>query len=205
MRTTFVAILLALLTLAGVSYGQAIDANLVGNVVDATGAAVPNANIEIQNNATGVKNNTKTNADGQYRFNNIPIGLYNVTATAAGFATSTLKNVDIQLSKTSTANITLQVGSVSTSVDVSEIGAVIDTTTAQLQSNFEARQIVNRVNRELRRVVPEATAFAVMPPSIPGLGTQGGFSFWLQDRSGGNLDFLNQNVHVSTSTYGRGE
>ena len=143
MRTTFVAILLALLTLAGVSYGQAIDANLVGNVVDATGAAVPNANIEIQNNATGVKNNTKTNADGQYRFNNIPIGLYNVTATAAGFATSTLKNVDIQLSKTSTANITLQVGSVSTSVDVSEIGAVIDTTTAQLQSNFEARQIVN--------------------------------------------------------------
>ncbi len=43
-------------------------------------------------------------------------------------------------------------------------------------------------------MVPEATAFAVMPPSIPGLGTQGGFSFWLQDRTGGTLDFLNQNV-----------
>ena len=40
------------------------------------------------------------------------------------------------------------------------------------------------------QVVPEATAFAVMPPSIPGLGTQGGFSFWLQDRSGGSLEFL---------------
>jgi len=61
-------------------------------------------------------------------------------------------------------------------------------------AELEARQIVNRVNRELRRVVPEATAFAVMPPSIPGLGTQGGFSFWLQDRSGGSLDVLNQNV-----------
>jgi hydrophobic/amphiphilic exporter-1 (mainly G- bacteria), HAE1 family len=61
-------------------------------------------------------------------------------------------------------------------------------------ADLEARQIVNRVNRELRRVVPEATAFAVMPPSIPGLGTQGGFSFWLQDRTGGSLDFLNQNV-----------
>ena len=33
-----------------------------------------------------------------------------------------------------------------------------------------------------------------MPPSIPGLGTQGGFSFWLQDRTGGDLEFLNQNV-----------
>jgi len=62
------------------------------------------------------------------------------------------------------------------------------------RADLEARQIVNRINQELRRVVPEATAFAVMPPSIPGLGTQGGFSFWLQDRTGGNLDFLNQNV-----------
>ncbi len=60
--------------------------------------------------------------------------------------------------------------------------------------DLEARQIVNRINRELRQVVPEATAFAVMPPSIPGLGTQGGFSFWLQDRTGGSLEFLNQNV-----------
>ena len=42
--------------------------------------------------------------------------------------------------------------------------------------------------------MPEAATFAVMPPSIPGLGTQGGFSFWLQDRTGGSLDFLNQNV-----------
>jgi HAE1 family hydrophobic/amphiphilic exporter-1 len=62
------------------------------------------------------------------------------------------------------------------------------------RSDLEARQIVNHVNGELRRLVPEATAFAVMPPSIPGLGTQGGFSLWLQDRSGGTLDFLSQNV-----------
>ena len=35
---------------------------------------------------------------------------------------------------------------------------------------------------------------AVMPPSIPGLGTQGGFSFWLQDRSGGSIDVLDANL-----------
>ncbi|HEY2907761.1 MAG TPA: multidrug efflux RND transporter permease subunit [Vicinamibacterales bacterium] len=59
---------------------------------------------------------------------------------------------------------------------------------------LEARAIVNHLNGELRRLVPEATAFAVMPPSIPGLGSQGGFSFWLQDRSGGTVDVLNQNL-----------
>ncbi len=57
-----------------------------------------------------------------------------------------------------------------------------------------ARQIVDRLNQELRTIVPEATAYAVMPPSIPGLGSQGGFSFWLQDRSGGSIDFLDQSL-----------
>ena len=143
MKNFAIAVLMVSDEFGRLSYGQTIDANLVGTVVDASGAAVPNANVEIQHLSTGVKTGTKTNVDGQYRLNNIPIGLYNVTATASGFATATLKNVDIQLSKTSTANITLQVGSVATTVDVADIGAVIDTTTSQLQSNFESRQIVN--------------------------------------------------------------
>ena len=37
-------------------------------------------------------------------------------------------------------------------------------------------------------------AFAFMPPAIPGLGNAGGFSFWLQDRSGGSVEFLDQNL-----------
>jgi HAE1 family hydrophobic/amphiphilic exporter-1 len=62
--------------------------------------------------------------------------------------------------------------------------------------DLEARAIVNSINRQLRQIVPEATAFAIMPPSIPGLGTQGGFSLWLQDRSGGSLELLNQNLET---------
>ena len=142
-KIALTVLVIGLFGLTTLGFSQAIDANLVGTVADASGAAVPNANIEITHVATGTKTTTKTNADGQYRFNNIPIGLYNLTASSAGFATSNLKNIDIQLSKTSTANVTLQVGSVSTTVDVSEVGVVIDTTTAQLQTNFDSRQIVN--------------------------------------------------------------
>src|SRR5262247_2122700 len=57
-----------------------------------------------------------------------------------------------------------------------------------------ARAIVDRLNKELTAQVPEAVAFAFMPPAIPGLGNAGGFSFWLQDRSGGSVDFLDQNL-----------
>jgi len=57
-----------------------------------------------------------------------------------------------------------------------------------------ARAIVDRLNGTLAAEVPEAVAFAFMPPSIPGLGNAGGFSFWLQDRSGGSVEFLDQNL-----------
>ena len=59
---------------------------------------------------------------------------------------------------------------------------------------LEARSILRNINRALSAEVPEATAFAFSPPAIPGFGNSGGFSMWLQDRSGGSVEFLDQNV-----------
>jgi HAE1 family hydrophobic/amphiphilic exporter-1 len=59
---------------------------------------------------------------------------------------------------------------------------------------LEARGILRTVNRALATQVPEATAFVFSPPAIPGFGSAGGFSIWLQDRSGGSVEFLDQNV-----------
>jgi len=54
--------------------------------------------------------------------------------------------------------------------------------------------IMQRVNAAFRANIPEANVFAFPPPAIQGLGTGGGFSFWLQDRSGGSIEFLNTNL-----------
>jgi hypothetical protein len=143
MKRFLVALALAIFALATLAFGQTTDAILVGTVSDATGALVPNATVEITHTATGVKTSTKTNADGTYRFNNVPVGHYNLVATAAGFSATNLKGIDVQLSKTSTANITMQVGTVATSVDVSDVGTVIDTTTAQVQTAYDSQTIVN--------------------------------------------------------------
>jgi hypothetical protein len=123
--------------------GQATDANVVGTVVDPSGAAVPNANVEIKNEDTAVKLTTQTNSDGQYRFNNIPVGRYDITVNAPGFTASSLRNIDIRLNQTTTANVTVQVGTVGTTVDVTDATATIDTTTAQIQSTYDTHQIVN--------------------------------------------------------------
>jgi HAE1 family hydrophobic/amphiphilic exporter-1 len=61
---------------------------------------------------------------------------------------------------------------------------------------LEAQGVLRQLNGRLAAEVPEAIAFAFMPPSIPGLGSAGGFSFWLQDRSGGTVDFLDKNLQT---------
>ncbi len=61
-------------------------------------------------------------------------------------------------------------------------------------ARLHANGIVQTLNREFAAQIPEAVAFAFPPPAIPGLGTSGGFSFWLQDRSGGTVDFLDANL-----------
>ena len=62
--------------------------------------------------------------------------------------------------------------------------------------DLQAQAILAKVNKALATQVPEAIAFAFMPPSIPGLGSAGGFSLWLQDRSGGSVEFLDQNLQA---------
>src|SRR6266581_4412477 len=135
--------IIALVGLAPRILGQAIDGNLTGTIVDASGATVPNAAVEITNTATGIKTTTKTGVDGLYRFNNIPVGNYDVAVMASGFSMSVLKNVAVELNKTATANVTMQVQGVSQEIAVVEAPTTIDTTTSQLQSTFLADQIVN--------------------------------------------------------------
>src|SRR5689334_20331128 len=122
----FVGVLLAAVSL----FGQASDGNITGTVLDASGAAAPYASVQLQNVDTGVKLSTKSDTNGAYRFGNVIIGRYSLTVTANGFTTANVKDLLVELNKTATANVALQVGSVSTAVDVSEAATTIDTTTA---------------------------------------------------------------------------
>src|SRR5690242_20142818 len=136
---TFTILVLGALLSVANCFGQAADGNVLGAVLDASGSAVAGATVELENTATGVKTTTKTDEAGLYRFNNVLIGNYTVTVNAPGFAASSLKNLIVELNKTTTANISLQVGNVTTTVNVTEATQLIDTTTAQVANNYEAR------------------------------------------------------------------
>jgi hypothetical protein len=143
LAVTFLCVLIALTGLATMALGQATDGNIVGTIVDASGAAVPNATVEAVNPATGVKHSTTANALGQYRFNNVQIGHYNITASAKGFATATTAGALVELNLTTAINFTLQVGQVKQQVEVTEATVPIDTTTAQIASTYTAQMAVD--------------------------------------------------------------
>ncbi len=124
-------------------YAQAISGDLVGTVADATGAVVPNARVTAVNPATGIRVTASTNASGWYRLANLLPGNYNVSAEVSGFNTSIVKDVPVQLNQTATVNIAITVGSASTSIEVGETAAVMDTTTAQIQTTYGTKQIAD--------------------------------------------------------------
>ena len=133
---------LALLALVAVSssgaYAQAISGDLVGTVVDSSGAAVPSATVNAANLATGIVTTTRSNGTGGYRLENLPVGSYRITFIAEGFR-PIVQQVEVVLNKTGTLNATLTPGATSETIEVSGVAAVIDTTTAQLQSTYNDR------------------------------------------------------------------
>ena len=87
----------------------------------------------------GVQSSTKTDTSGSYRINNLLVGEYAVSASATGFTTTTLNQVQVELNKTTTLNITLTVGTVTTAVEVTDSSVLIDTTTAQVSNTYTAQ------------------------------------------------------------------
>jgi len=128
---------------AGPVSSQVISGDIVGIILDKSGAAVPAAKVVATNTDTGVQKETVASSNGEYRFNNLPVGTYNVSATAAGFATTTVNGFRVELNKTSTLQITLEVTAATTSIEVTSGVATLDTTTAQLSSTFESQAAEN--------------------------------------------------------------
>ncbi|MBV9888045.1 MAG: carboxypeptidase regulatory-like domain-containing protein, partial [Acidobacteria bacterium] len=122
---------------------QVISGDLVGTVLDKTGAVIPGARVEATKTDTGVKYESTANETGEYRIPNLPVGVYSVTASAPNFASTTINGYTIQLNKISSLPITLEVKGAVTSIEVSGSVAALDTTTAQLQTTFESKDIAD--------------------------------------------------------------
>src|SRR5262249_19755322 len=118
LRHWFAFIGLGLSVLVCAAPGRAQSSGTVEGVVkDQSGAAIPNATVEIQNPVSHFTRSTTTDSEGKFRFTSVPFNPYHLVATASGFA-PTAQDIDVRSVVTVPIGMTLKVASAETSVTV---------------------------------------------------------------------------------------
>ncbi len=116
------------------AWGQTANTGTVlGTVTDQTGAVVAGAKLELINTATNDSRTLNTNTAGQYVFPNLAPGIYKITVTMQGFRTVVVSNVKVDVAKSSTVDVPLEVGTLTQVVEVSTTArSELQTTDAQI-------------------------------------------------------------------------
>jgi hypothetical protein len=129
---------------AGSLLAQSTTSTINGTVRDTSGATVPQAQISIVNQATGLKSETQSGNDGEFSMAGLASGTYEVTVTKQGFQTFAEKDIFVGPTVVRSVNATLSVGQVSSTVTVEAQALQVQTTTSQV-SNYVAEQQVDEL------------------------------------------------------------
>lgn len=131
---------ISLLVLPGYLAAQG-TAYITGNVMDPTGAAVPDATVVVKATATGATYTLKTTADGVYRTPALAPGAYDITVTAKGFQTAVVNGVVVLVGQPRGQSFTLKVGAVSQTVQVTSAPPQLRTEEAGLGQTVTYQQV----------------------------------------------------------------
>ena len=129
--------------LASVSFAQESTARLLGTVTDPTGAIVPHATVVAKDLATGLEKKAESNESGDYSIPLLPIGQYTVTGEAAGFKTSTITGLTLQVNQEARVDIKLAIGSAAETVQVEAASPVLVTDDSSVGQVVENVAIAN--------------------------------------------------------------
>ncbi len=115
----FSLLLTALLAVAP-AFAQQTLGGITGTVLDPSGSAVPGVQVTATSNETKLTRAAKSNAQGSYQLNDLPIGTYTLTFTLQGFSTEKIPNITVQADRTVTLPAKLALGAATDSVTVEE-------------------------------------------------------------------------------------
>jgi hypothetical protein len=126
-----------------VANAQTSNGTVVGGVTDSTGGAIVGATVTLTSVDNGAVRTTTTNQDGTYRIESVLPGIYNVSASAAGFQTTVHTGLQITGSSIITSSMVLQVGQTSEKVEVTADNAALNTDNGQLSGTIGEMEISN--------------------------------------------------------------
>jgi hypothetical protein len=139
--------LVTLLSLAGFMFvssavaAQESTAELRGRVLDAQGLGLPGVTITLTNQATGVYRVVVSNQDGAYFATALAPGTYSIAGELSGFKKYMRTDVRLDLGRTTTLDLQLEVGGLTESVEVTAETPLVDTTSKQIGGNVTTREV----------------------------------------------------------------
>ena len=140
---TLTCFLFLLMTQSRCAFGQVDEGAITGTVQDTTGAVVPNAQVTLVNTDQGITLETKTNAGGGYTFSPVRAGHYQMTVTAQGFATTTQKNLTLQVAQVAQVNVQLKLGQTTETVEVNTAPPQLQTEEASVGQVIGSQEVNN--------------------------------------------------------------
>jgi len=172
-------------------FAQTPTAAVNGNIVDATGASVPDAQVTVVNQETGVISRKNTSTDGTFNIINLLPGNYLLTVEKTGFKKVALPVFKLDVNQTFTEKLTLQVGSSTETVTVSEnsIGVMLQRASTEMGTT-----ITEQMMHELPLNGRNFTELLITQPGVNPINTaQGGNGIGSAD--GGNIGIPNAVVY----------
>lgn len=133
--------ILAIFTTLGV-HAQSDNGSIVGTVTDQTGAAIPNATIDVTNVATGLKLHATADAAGGFEIPAVPRGSYTAEVQAQGFQSQIVK-FTVKVATSQTLVFKLAPGAVSTTLTVTDAAPLVDTTDATIGATIQGKQVTD--------------------------------------------------------------
>jgi Carboxypeptidase regulatory-like domain len=141
-RTLLCAAALAILCVQTTPYAHAQDdASIAGVVRDASGAGIQGATVQIKNLETGIERDLETDEAGRFHAPSLPVGSYEVTADKAGFRTERRTGVTLAVGRREELELTLKIGDVRETVEVSSDPDVLAATTDDTSGLVGQRQV----------------------------------------------------------------
>ena len=145
MRSHFQGLIFGLLSvlLASELSAQSVQGVVTGTITDASGASVPGAGIELQNEGTAVVQQLTAGSDGTYRFSLVPPGNYTLTVKATGFNVRQIRGITVNASQTVPVNAVLDIATSSTAIEVSSQASVVQTATSDLATTVNLNTVAS--------------------------------------------------------------
>ncbi len=122
-------------------FGQSTTGTIQGAVRDEQQAVIPGATVTIRNIDTNLVRSVVTGSDGDFRFSNLPVGNYELTAELAGFGKYTQSGIRLLLNQDAVAEVTLRPAGVAETVTVQADTPLLNTTNAEVGVRFDSRRI----------------------------------------------------------------